>query len=137
MKVLIAEDDIVSSMVLRQNLQKMGFDVISASNGNEAWMFYQAQPVKLLITDWMMPVMDGIELCKLIRGSGAPYTYIILLTAKDRQEDKINGLENGADDFMLKPLDQRDLEARLNVALRILAMQEQLQQYSKEQEIMK
>jgi two-component system cell cycle response regulator len=137
MNVLIAEDEIVSSMVLRQNLQKMGYDVISATNGNEAWMLYQAEPVKLVITDWMMPVMDGIELCKLIRGSGTPYTYIILLTAKDRKEDKINGLESGADDFMLKPLDQRDLEARLNVALRILEMQEQLQRYSKEQELMR
>lgn len=137
MKVLIAEDDLVSSMVLRQNLQRMGYEVISAVNGNEAWKLYQAEPVRLLITDWMMPVMDGIELCRMIRSSDNPYTYIIMLTAKDRQEDKISGLKNGADDFMLKPLDQRDFEARLNVAKRILAMQEQLHLYSKEQMRMK
>jgi two-component system cell cycle response regulator len=133
MKVLIAEDDRISSMVLKKNLQKLGHEVYAASNGEEAWEYFQRNPVRLIITDWMMPLMDGLELCKKVRAHSSEYTYVILLTAKDRQEDRVAGLNNGADDFMIKPLDILDFEARLQVATRILHMQEELQGYVKMQ----
>src|SRR5947207_15718543 len=82
MKVLIAEDDNTSRMLLETTLRKMGYEVISTRNGNEAWEAFQAGGIHMVISDWMMPEVDGLALCRLIRGAErSRYTYIILPTA--------------------------------------------------------
>jgi diguanylate cyclase (GGDEF)-like protein len=127
MNILIAEDDRVSALKLCRALERLGYSVCVVSDGAEAWRRVCDLGVGLVISDWEMPEMDGLELCARIRSqSDARYTYIILLTARDSRADRLVGLEAGADDFLTKPVDAGELVARLNIARRILAMQEQL-----------
>jgi two-component system, cell cycle response regulator len=131
MKILIVEDDRVSALILERTLEKVGYEVVTAANGQEAWEIYQSEPVPLVISDWMMPQMDGPDLCRHIRGvQSGRYTYFMLLTAKGSRDDRLEGLQAGADDFLIKPLDTGELLARLGVAQRILTMQEELQNRS-------
>jgi len=131
MRVLIAEDDNISSMVLRAALEKMGHEVTAVKNGVEAWCLFEKTSFPLVISDWMMPTMDGVELCRRIRSLGTyPYTYVILLTARATREDRMAGLRAGADDFLTKPLDISELDVRLKIAARILSVQEELQKQS-------
>ncbi len=133
MEILIAEDDRVTALKLRKTLEKMGYSVAVARDGAEAWNIVSRENVKILVSDWMMPEMDGPELCRRIRTREGPlYTYVILLTARDSREDRIKGLEAGADDFLSKPVDPCELTARLNVARRILGMQDQLRAHAEE-----
>src|SRR5438067_520152 len=130
-RVLIAEDDPVSAMVLRKALENRGYDVVVAGDGAEAWSFFQSQSFQMVVSDWMMPAMDGLELCRLIRGCASPqYTYFILLTAKSQRNDRSQGMAAGVDDYLLKPLDTTELDTRLRVATRILRMQEELYRLS-------
>jgi type IV pilus assembly protein PilB len=139
MKILIAEDDPTSALVLRKSLEKFGHEVTVTTHGMAAWTQLlsaetgakdpAAARFEVLISDWMMPEMDGLDLLKRIRaaekdGSFSGYLYVMLLTAKGMPEDRLCALEAGADDFLVKPLDQGDLVARLEVARRILALQE-------------
>ncbi len=127
MKILIAEDDMTSRLVLGATLKKMGHQVTAASSGREAWDALNQEHFPLLISDWMMPDMDGLELCRRIRAAqGARYTYIILLTALSGKGSYLEGLDAGADDFITKPFDEDTLVARLRVAQRILALHETL-----------
>ena len=127
MNILIVEDDAVSALILRKTLEQLGHEVVAATNGVEAGRYLTREYVPLVITDWMMPDMDGLDLCRHIRRlEDRPYTYVILLTAKDQRTDRLKGLSAGADDFLVKPLDKDELIARLQVGQRILDMQEQL-----------
>jgi diguanylate cyclase (GGDEF)-like protein len=127
MKILIAEDQPTSALILRRFLERMGNEVSVAVNGAEAWNALQKEHVPLLITDWMMPQMDGLELCQRIRNSGHEgYTYVILLTSRDCHHDRLVGLRAGADDFLTKPPDPEELAVRLEIAGRILAVHETL-----------
>ncbi len=127
MKILIAEDQAMAAIFLRRTLEKMGHQVTVAQDGEEAWHFVQEEGASLLISDWMMPRLDGPELCRRIRLAQAEqYTYIILLTSLDRRDDKLTGLRAGADDFLTKPPDPDELALRLEIAERILAVHEQL-----------
>jgi diguanylate cyclase (GGDEF)-like protein len=129
--ILIAEDDRGSALKLSRALEKMGHSVDAVGDGTEAWRRVCDRGVSLLISDWEMPEMDGPELCRRIRArSDALYTYIILLTARDSRDDRLAGLQAGADDFLTKPLDASELVARLNIARRILSMQEQLRAHA-------
>jgi phosphoserine phosphatase RsbU/P len=129
MKVLIAEDDTVSSYVLASRLRKMGHDVLAALDGVKAWEIYQQEHPRLVITDWMMPEMDGLELCRRIRATESrSYTYVILLTALSGKEKYFEGMEAGADDFVTKPLDPGGLQARLRVAERVVNLQHDVNQ---------
>src|SRR5215469_2706209 len=106
MDILIAEDDRVSALRLCRSLEKMGHSVDVVSDGAEAWRRVREGGVGLLISDWEMPEMDGLELCRGIRGrSDALCTYVILLTARDTRDDRVEGLQAGADDFLTKPVD--------------------------------
>jgi len=121
--ILIAEDDIFSRKLLEKQLTQMGMQVVTAQDGREAWEILRKEPVSIVITDWMMPEMDGIELCRKIRNAGSDiqrYIYIILLTIKGTKESRIQGIEAGADDFMNKPSDIPELKARLHTAQRVL-----------------
>ncbi|MBI1390647.1 MAG: diguanylate cyclase [bacterium] len=129
MKVLIAEDEAVSRHVLHNTLAKWNYQVIETNNGEMAWEVLSVpDPPHLAILDWMMPGLDGIELCRKIRAeqSYRPYTYIIILTGKNKKEDIVTGLEAGADDFVIKPFDQDVLHARMMVGRRILDLHKQL-----------
>lgn len=130
MTILIAEDDPISLRALRLNLEALGHVVLTASDGESAWRLVVDHPeVNLVLSDWMMPGVDGLELCRRVRDlslSGRPYIYFILLTAKAHRDDRLAGLSAGADDFLTKPLDPAVLIARLTVALRLLATQNEL-----------
>lgn len=127
MKILIAEDDMTSRLVLGATLKKMGHQVTAASNGREAWDALNQEHFPLLISDWMMPDMDGLELCRRIRAAHqTQYTYIVLLTALGGKSSYLDGMDAGADDFITKPFDEDTLVARLRVAERILALHETL-----------
>src|SRR3954447_16216478 len=128
MQILIAEDDLLSSLILRKTLEKIGHEVIAAVDGADAWQQVEQRDVRLVISDWMMPRMDGLEICRRIRNRPkGPYIYVILVTAKQQRKDRIEGLEAGADDFLVKPLDRGELMARVQGAVRILTMQAELE----------
>jgi len=128
MKVLIAEDDIISCRALEKNLQDWGYEVIVTKNGVEAWSFIKQGDIRLAILDWTMPKMDGIELCHKIRNEyqqeKSEYIYIILLTGRDLQEDIITGLSAGADDYMTKPFSYLELKVRIQNGVRIIALED-------------
>jgi len=128
MKLLITEDEPVSRHILQSVLVKWGYEVLTATNGEEAWEVLQGEdPPSLAILDWMMPGMDGLEVCRKVRQCDRlKLTYLILLTAKDRKEDLVLGLRAGADDYIPKPFDVRELRARIEVGLRILNLQKSL-----------
>jgi diguanylate cyclase (GGDEF)-like protein len=127
MKLLIAEDDLVSSRILKKNLENWGYEVSLAGTGEEAWRAFKDENLRLAILDWMMPGMNGVEICKKIRhGNRSKYTYIILLSAKDRKQDIITGLSSGADDYMTKPVNFLELRARLQTGQRIIDLEDKL-----------
>lgn len=128
MKVLIAEDNAVSRRLLETFLRKWGYDVVVTCDGREAWEALQEpEAPNLVISDWMMPDMDGLELCRNIRKmEKADYVYFIVLTAKGRKEDIIEGLEAGADDFLIKPFDQEELKYRVRIGKRIIKLEQRI-----------
>lgn len=131
MKVIIAEDDTGTRLLLEHTLAKWGYSVISTENGKKALEALSNEEGSCLaILDWVMPEMDGIEVCRLVRQkqSAQGYVYIVILTGKQRKEDVVQGLEAGADDFLIKPFDHQELRMRLRVGQRILALQDQLKQ---------
>jgi CheY-like chemotaxis protein len=129
MRILIAEDDTTSRIILDEILTRLGHEVVAVTNGQEAWATFQQDHVSLVISDWMMPDLDGLELCRRIRAANrAKYTYVILLTALEGKESYLEAMEAGADDFATKPLDSDQLHARLRVAERILGLQRELVQ---------
>jgi diguanylate cyclase (GGDEF)-like protein len=127
MKILIAEDQPVAALYLRRSLEKMGHRAEVAPDGEAAWRMIRRGDIPLLISDWMMPHLDGLELCRRLRAARSDrYIYIILLTSLDRREDRVKGLRAGADDFLTKPPDPDELAVRLEIAERILAVHDQL-----------
>ncbi len=122
MKILIAEDDPIFRQLLRRKLEVWGHKVCVATNGREAWDLLHAGNIRFLLADWMMPVVDGLELCRKIRDAGERYVYIIILTAKDRTAHMVTGLEAGADDYMKKPCEWDELRARIRTGERILGL---------------
>jgi diguanylate cyclase (GGDEF)-like protein len=130
MKVLIADDEPVSRRLLASSLERWGYEVVVAADGLEALELLQLPDApNLVVLDWLMPGMDGVELCREIRRQKEePYTYIILLTAKRTQADIVEGLENGADDYLTKPFHAQELKVRLQTGKRILCLMEQLLQ---------
>jgi two-component system cell cycle response regulator len=128
LKALIAEDNPGFRHVLERMLGKWGYDVVLVENGIQAWEVLRGpQPPKLAILDWMMPGMDGVEVCRRVREQNRePYIYILLLTAKDTAEELVEGMEAGADDYLRKPVNTQELRVRLRAGRRILDLQEEL-----------
>ena len=128
MRILIAEDDMVSRFVLESALIKCGYDVVVATDGVEAWRaLHQPDPPSLVILDWMMPGMDGLEVCQRIRQDPATQsTYVILLTARASKEDLVLGMEAGADDYIPKPFDREELRVRVQAGARMIGLQQKL-----------
>jgi CheY-like chemotaxis protein len=127
-ELLIAEDDLLSRRALEATLQKWGHRVRVTGDGDAAWEALQgAAPPALAILDWMMPGLDGVQLCRRIRST--PRTrgvYVMLLTARNGKQSVLEGLDGGADDYIVKPFDRDELRARLNVGLRMAALQRSL-----------
>nr|MDQ2732837.1 diguanylate cyclase [Armatimonadota bacterium] len=127
MKILIAEDDTLSRMLLSSALQQLGHEVEAVKNGNDAWEAFLIKEYSIIISDRVMPDMDGLELCRQVRAAqGLRYTYLILLAAQAGKTDYTEAMNSGADDFLIKPFDAEQLRARLRVAERILDLQEKL-----------
>lgn len=127
MRVLIADDERVTTTVLSRALANWGFDAHVAHDGESAWQIILAESPQLAIVDWMMPGLDGPALCRRIRQDPTTaHLYVILLTARDSRVDLVAGLDAGADDYLVKPFDPGELRARLNVGARIVALQQRL-----------
>jgi len=122
MKILISEDEPVAAKLLQRALESFGHEVSLSSNGVDAWATFQQDPVRMIVSDWIMPGLDGLQLCEKIRAQeNAPYTYFILLTSQDtRLQNYDLAMEAGVDDFLTKPLDRLTIRMRLQVAERIL-----------------
>jgi signal transduction histidine kinase len=127
MKVLIAEDDPISRLLLQAHLEKWGHEVTAAPCGGEAWRLFQTGTFPIVITDWMMPEMDGPELIQRIRAcEHQGYVYVILLTARTDKEDVVRGMEAGADDFVTKPFDREELRVRVRAGERLVRLEHSL-----------
>ncbi|MEJ2655626.1 MAG: diguanylate cyclase [Desulfobacterales bacterium] len=139
MKILIAEDDVTSRLILENMLTKWGYDVVSATNGDDAWeKLQQEDSPRLVILDWMMPGIEGIEICRRIRENSKSedqYTYITLLTAKESKKNIVTGMEAGADDYVTKPFDMHELRVRVRAGERIVQLQSELLEAKKRLEI--
>ncbi len=128
MKVLIADDDAVSRYILQEILQTLGYEVTACEDGSQAWEKYLEGNFRLVISDWMMPKVDGLELCRKIRESNrTASSYFILQTSRNEKEDLLEGIERGVDNYLLKPFDSNDLKIRLKIANRVLALQANVQ----------
>ena len=133
MKVLAADDDPVVRRTVTKLVESFGYECVSAEDGQRAWEAFESEPCPIVVTDWEMPRVDGLELCRRIRTLRHPrYTYIIVLTARARRADLIQGYSAGADDFMTKPIDAALLQVRLSAAARILRLEQELQTANQE-----
>lgn len=136
MRILIAEDDTISRHLLQSTLAKWGYNVVACADGTQAWhQLQQEDAPQLAILDWMMPGMDGIQLCQKVREliTDQPI-YIILLTTKRDKADVVAGLQAGADDYIIKPFDRQELHARVQVAVRVVQLQQKLAERVKQLE---
>jgi sigma-B regulation protein RsbU (phosphoserine phosphatase) len=131
MRILIAEDDAVTRRILQATLERLGWEVIAASDGSAAWHALETLGGKnapeVVLLDWMMPGMDGIEICRKLRNTpGFEFIYVILLTSRSDKEDLAMGLTAGANDYIAKPFHPIELESRVRVGQRMVKLQRSL-----------
>ena len=132
MRVLVAEDSALMRAMLRDALVTMGHECIVAANGDDAWQRFQESGTDVVISDRLMPGLDGLELCRRIRElPGVPYTYFVFLTAQTQQSEILEGMQGGADDYLTKPLDLDELRARLIAADRVTALYRRLEEQAR------
>ena len=132
MRILIVDDDADMRRLLLRTLQRWGYDVVPAADGVEAWERLQNEPISFVITDWTMPNLDGLGLCRRIREAKfARYIYVILLTAKNSKDELITGMEAGADDFLIKPFNAGELQVRIRAGERIVTLEGNLEEQNK------
>jgi len=127
--ILLAEDSPIYRRLIETHLKEWGFDITCTKDGKEAWKILgKRNAPRLALLDWVLPEIDGIEICRRIRSRPAdvPYTYTILLTAKNRKQEMLEAMDAGADDFLAKPFDPPELKARLLVGKRIVELQQKL-----------
>jgi len=127
-RILVAEDEITFRLMLKTFLTKWGYQVVVATNGSEAWKVLQGEDrPRLALLDWMMPNMDGVEICRAVREKKPdPFIYLLLLTSRDQKQDVVEGIEAGADDYLIKPFDPSELRARIHAGERIIELQDRL-----------
>ena len=134
MKILVAEDDRVTRLVLTRALASWGYEVVAVSDGEEAWQALSREKMRLLVSDWEMPRLEGPDLCRRIRQASMNYVYALLLTTHKEPDRIVEGLDAGADDFITKPFNPAELRARLGVGRRILELQDELAEKLRELE---
>jgi|APSaa5957512576_1039674.scaffolds.fasta_scaffold21536_1 phosphoserine phosphatase RsbU/P len=136
MQILIAEDEAASRLVLEKTLKSWDYDVVSTVDGNEAWEVLRGEDSpQLAILDWMMPNMDGVEVCRLVRSEPSLQNlYLIMLTALDTADNIVEALDAGANDYIAKPFDRKELQARIRVGVRVVELQNALAQRVRELE---
>jgi DNA-binding response OmpR family regulator len=133
MKILIAEDEKISRRILEMTLTNASYDVVTVEDGVKALESIQKEVPDMLITDWMMPELDGLELCRRVRGLDlSSYVYIIVLTALTQKEKIIEGLDAGADDYITKPFERTELLARVRAGERVIQLERSLRQKNTE-----
>jgi len=131
MKILIVEDESISRIVLARTLEKNKYEVLKAKDGQEGWEIFKKEKddIYIVILDWIMPKINGLKLCSMIKNATlSHYVYIIFLTSKRDIKDIVKGLEAGADDYLTKPFDRKELLARVNVGLRIIKLESALKE---------
>jgi two-component system, cell cycle response regulator len=127
MRVLIADDSATPRMLLRREVERLGHECIVANDGAEAWEIFQERGADVIISDWMMPRLDGPDLCRKVRANASgSYTYFILLTSLDHHEHVLEGMQAGADDHLTKTFGHHELQARLIAATRVTALHDRL-----------
>ena len=127
MNILIAEDDPVTLNLLSSRLEAWGHTVSNAADGKIAWQILQKEPIDIVVSDWMMPGLDGLELCRHIRErQDTGYIYVILISAQDAKADIVHGLQSGVDDYITKPIDLDALRARIDIGARIVNLERRL-----------
>jgi sigma-B regulation protein RsbU (phosphoserine phosphatase) len=130
MKILVAEDDAVTRKILAVTLERLGWDVVSVTDGQAAWQVFETlgkDAPELAVLDWMMPGLEGIEICRRLRATpGFEFVYVILLTSRAEKQDLSAGLAAGANDYIAKPFDPVELEARVRVGERMVNLQRSL-----------
>ncbi len=127
-RVLVAEDEAVTRLLLTSTLTRFGYDVVAVEDGVRAWEILSgSRPPSLAVLDWQMPGLDGPQICERIRARQASsYTYVLLVTARSSKSDVVTGLSAGADDFISKPVDPEEMRARLRVGERVLKLEQSL-----------
>ena len=124
MDVLVVDDESISRQTLEHTLRGAGFRVTTARDGKEALSLLKEYSHQLVVSDWQMPGMDGIELCRAIRAADFPrYVYFIMVTSRDQMIDAISGFETGVDDYVAKPFNPVELQMRVNVGRRIAELE--------------
>ncbi|MHB8865266.1 MAG: HD-GYP domain-containing protein [Pirellulaceae bacterium] len=124
MRVLVVDDDEVTAAVLEHSLIEFGYEVTVARNGREAFELIRSGEIRMIVSDWCMPEMTGLELCRRIRQRrSGTYVYIIMLTSNSRTQDVVEGLNAGADDYITKPFQPEELQVRLRVGERVLSLE--------------
>lgn len=136
MKVLIADDDKISRLVVKNLLNSLGYEVLEAEDGERAWQVLQEEAIQLLVLDWVMPKIEGPELCRRLRSSKGEDYYIIVLTGRNSSEDIVAGLQAGADDYITKPFQPQEFAIRLKIARRILELRQTMKEAVEDQRYM-
>lgn len=132
-KVLIADDDAPTRILLRAAVSQWGYEVVEAADGEDAWnILQQPNMPQLLIVDWLMPKLDGIDLCRRVKNEIKYFPYIILLTQLSGTTNIVKGLEAGADEFLSKPFNMAELQSRLSVGARIIRYKNKLSRKNKQ-----
>src|SRR5579864_3969290 len=136
MKVLVADDDPTNRMLLERIVSRLGHDCTVTGDGSSAWAHLQEHPFDVLLTDWMMPGIEGPELCRRLRSDpAAPYVYIVLITSLSDRDQVLAGMDAGADDYLAKPVDPFQVETRLIAAQRVTRLHTQIKAYRDELEV--
>jgi DNA-binding response OmpR family regulator len=126
MNILFADDDATSRLIAQTALRSLGHECHTVDDGAQAWDAFQSRQPDVVISDWLMPGLSGLDLCRIIRAHPGSYTYFIMVTGQGGHEHVLEGMRAGADDYLVKPLDSEDLEARLIAAARVTSVHRQL-----------
>ncbi|MEJ2038226.1 MAG: response regulator [Desulfosarcinaceae bacterium] len=129
MQILLVEDEAATLSLLEKSVAKWGYDALTASNGRQAVEVLENNRIDMVVSDWIMPEMNGLELSRKIREmKNKHYIYIILISAQDTRTDVVRGLESGVDDFLTKPMNLDELRVRMEIGLRIIKLERELNQ---------
>jgi sigma-B regulation protein RsbU (phosphoserine phosphatase) len=133
MKILLVDDDTVARSLLSLLLQQQGHEVVEATDGQHAWDLLQREEITFVLSDWLMPNLAGVDLCRKIRGVCLDrYIYVILCTSKGAKSDLIEGMDAGADDFLVKPISPEELRVKVRAGERVLSLQQGLADKNRE-----